>query len=187
VDGTFSVSRPVPLPIPPAVGAASDFSTRFHFPDQVSGGWRLPVTSSIGVELGVEWLGWSSNDRQPLNAGANQPLLPTPALENHWQDTVNVGVSVDWALNQQWKVMAGYAHHDTPVPDQFYSPVLPDADRHILSTGLAWADAKNQLSAGVSFSRHEDRTITNNSNPAFNGSYEMESLLWGIAYSRKFQ
>ena len=186
VDGRIEVTRPGPLPIPPFVGAPSDFSSRMHFPDQVSGAWHMPLLPGLGLELGAEWLGWSSNDRQPLDAGANQPLLQMSALEQHWKDTVNLGVSLDYALNDRWTLITGYTRLHTPVPDAYYFPVLPDADRHVVSTGFAWAEGPQRVSASVSFSRFEDGNITNNVNPAFNGKYELESSLWGIAYSRTF-
>ncbi|MFO1491874.1 MAG: outer membrane protein transport protein [Kiritimatiellia bacterium] len=167
-------------------GAPADFSSRLHFPDQVSGAWRMPLLPGLGLELGAEWLGWSSNDRQPLDAGANQSLLQMSALEQHWEDTVNLGVSLDYALNDRWTLITGYTRLHTPVPDACYYPVLPDADRHVVSAGFAWAEGPQRVSASVSFSRFEDGDIINNVNPAFNGKYELESSLWGIAYSRTF-
>ena len=187
VDGEIEVTRPVPLPLPPSVGAPSDFSSQMHFPDQVSGAWRMPLLPGLGLELGAEWLGWSSNDVQPLYAGANQSLLQTSALEQHWQDTVNLGVSIDYALNDRWTLMAGYTHHKTPIPDSYYNLVIPDADRHIASTGFSWAEGPQRFNAGVSFSRFADSNIADNMNPAFNGTYELESTLWGIAYTRTFR
>lgn len=187
VDGRVEITRPGALPLPPALGAPSDFSSRMHFPDQVSGAWRIPLMPGFGLEVGAEWLGWSSNDRQPLDTGANQALLQTPSLEQRWKDTVNLGVSIDVALNEQWTLVAGYTRHNTPVPDAFYNPVLPDADRHIVSTGVAWSEGVQRVNAGVSFSRFEDSHITDNINPAYNGTYELESTLWGIAYTRTFR
>ena len=147
----------------------------------------MPLLPGLGLELGAEWLGWSSNDVQPLYAGANQSLLQTSALEQNWQDTVNLGVSIDYALNDRWTLMAGYTHHKTPIPDSYYNPVIPDADRHIASTGFSWAEGPHRFNAGVSFSRFADSNIADNMNPAFNGTYELESTLWGIAYTRTFR
>ncbi len=186
LDGAVTATRPVPLPLPPAVGARSDFATRFHFPDQVSGGWRIPLSGTLGLELGVEWLGWSSNDRLPLDGGANQALFPAPALENKWKDTVNPGASLDWQCGERWRLLAGYAYHHTPVPDATYSPTLTDSDRHLLSAGAEWRAGAHRVSVGVSVSRPEDADITANANPAFLGRYEMESILWGLSYSRTF-
>ena len=186
LDGSVLATRPVPLPLPPAVGARSDFATRFHFPDQVSGGWRIPLAANLGLELGVEWLGWSSNDRLPLDGGANQALFPSPALENDWKDTVNPGASLEWRCAEHWHLLAGYAFHHTPVPDANFSPTLTDSDRHLLSAGAVWSAGAHRLSVGLSVSRPDDATITSNSNPAFLGRYELESTLWGISYSRTF-
>lgn len=172
---------------PPLPGLAKgDFETELAFPDIVTLGYGVEITKAFRVEADVEWLGWSCMDAQPLDAGANNALLAGRAVPYLWEDTWTFNVGADWAFTPEWTARAGYSFLESPVPEMTYSPILPDADRHVITVGLGWHNERNAVDAAWAFSIYDDRTIAANLVPGYNGSYEMASDLLTLSYRRSF-
>jgi long-chain fatty acid transport protein len=74
-----------------------------------------------------------------------------------------------------WRASAGYMYSENSVPNSYFMATIPDSDRHLFSVGLGksykhltW-DAAYQLGIGPS------RSVSGDTNPAYNGSYEFLS------------
>ena len=80
----------------------------------------------------------------------------------------------------------GYIFLQSPVPDETFSPILPDADRHVLSVGLGYKHGGHRFDLAYALSLFEDRHITNDQNPAYNGDYSLNANLFGITYGYAF-
>ncbi len=174
--------RGIPLPIP----AKDDFSSEINFPAIVGVGYGLTLSDTLRVELDVEWLEYSVNDTFPLEAPAyNSTVLPNEIV-NDWDDSWTVGVGADWQFADGWTLYAGYAFLESPIPDETYSPSIPDADRHAFSMGLGFETETYAVDLAYTGSIYEDRDISGNLNPGLNGEYETESHLFEVAYSCKF-
>lgn len=183
-DGDFSVSGAPPFV--PGAGRAGDASTDITFPDIVGAAYGIQVTEAVRVEAGVEWLGWSRYDVMDLDVGANRRLLAESRIRNDWNDTITCSVGADWAVSETWILRAGYAFIESPIPDETFSPILPDADRHVVALGVGWRRGAHAVDAAVTYNIYDDRTIRTHPNPALNGEYEMESDLFSVSYRRTF-
>ena len=66
----------------------------------------------------------------------------TDALHNmhaprHYKNTLTPRVGANYKISKVVSVMAGAAYDPTPAPNGFVSPELPDADRVLLTCGVA--------------------------------------------------
>ncbi len=154
----------------------ADFDTKIKFPNIFTLGYGLQLTDDIRVETMVEWLQWSSNDKQTLEIEG----LPPSTIENDWDDTFTIGVGGDWMLDENWVIRAGYAFIETPIPDSTITPLLPDADRHALSLGAGYRAGAHKVDVAYTFSIYDDR------DNAASGSYDIDSDLVGVTYSYSF-
>ncbi len=153
-----------------------DFKTTIKYPDSLSLGYGIQLTDEIQLEAMLEWLQWSVNKTQPIEAGTI-----TDQVSNNWNDTYTAGFSGSWAVSKDFVVRAGYAYIPSPIPDRTVTPLLIDEDRHALSIGLGYA-----FGSGHQFDLAYTHSIYNDREDTPSGSYEVDSNLLGMTYSMSF-
>ena len=189
-DGDFEINNlPATETPPPAlatVSPKSDFSTEIEYPAAAGVGYGVALTETVRVEADVEWLEWSCYDSMTLDVAGNQPLLSTSELRNDWDDSWTFGVAADWNFAPEWVFRAGYSFLESPIPDETFSPSIPDADRHVVTVGLGYTKGGHALQVAMANSFYEDRDVENNQNPTFNGDYELCAQLYSVSYGYSF-
>ncbi len=174
------------IPVPGAAAEESDFSTEIEFPAVAALGYGVDVTDALQVGVDVEWIGFSSYDALDLDAGANAALLASPSIPQDWEDTWTFGAGGRYVLGGGWVVRAGYKFLETPVPDETLAPTLPDADTHLLSAGVGYSSGRHAFDAAYAYAIYDDRAISGNANPAFDGTYSLETHFAAVSYRLSF-
>lgn len=189
-EGDFEAENlPAPAQLPPPLRVAtakSDFETDIEFPAVAALGYGIQVSDQLRCEANVEWIGFSSYDSLPLDAGPNAVLLPAAEVRQDWDDVWTFGIGADWRLDDRLTLRAGYLFIESPIPDETFSPTLPDADRHALSIGVGYRQGANALDLAYVYSLFEERDIRSNQNPAYDGEYDTASHILGVSWSRVF-
>jgi long-chain fatty acid transport protein len=188
-EGHFEISNTPPMPPGSPVTARSDFDSQIEFPAVAGLGYAWRCAPGVRVGADIEWLQFSTVDEMPLDIHNNNALLPPGAspMRQDWNDTWTAGLGVVWDLNDAWALRAGYIFLESPVPDETFSPTLMDGDQHVLTAGVTARLAAGQISAAGGFGLNEERTIRNNLNPAYNGTYDIEnSRFVAVAYAVAF-
>jgi long-chain fatty acid transport protein len=183
--GDFDINTVGPTPPggDPAFDAtSSDFSLDIKYPTILGVGYGMALTDTIRLEANLEWLEWSANDTQTADLGVNG----TQSAPQKWDNTFTIAVGGDWQFASGWVARAGYAFIETPIPDETIAPVLPDADRHVLSIGLGYAVGGHSFDVAYAYSIYDDRKVGNNQMTQFNGDYDIDSDLVGLTYSYSF-
>lgn len=180
-DGDFKLRGATPPGL-----ADSDFETEIDFPDIAVLAYGAEITESVRGEVAVEWIGWSSMKALPVDAGPNQPLAGPPSVPYDWDDTWTINAGFDWAFASQWIARAGYSYVPSPVPSRTFSPLLPDADRHIVALGLGYQDGRHAVDLVWTLNFVDDRTIAGNQVPPFDGVYEIDPQLIALSYRYLF-
>lgn len=106
---------------------------------------RISLVQRVGEAFELladaQWTEWSSVQELRVVRTNGVTLALTPeAWENSWR----YAVGANFKLNDAWKLKAGLAYDEAPVPDATRTPRLPDADRKWVSLGAQW-----QLNDGV--------------------------------------
>lgn len=181
-DGDFKVGNiPGPLASP-----CSDFSTTMKFPAVAGFGYGLQVTDKLKIAVDAEWVEFSRYDSLTLDIAENAALLPAAEIPEDWRDVWTYGIGVDWQFTEGLTLRAGYMYIESPIPDETLSPTLPDADRNVFSVGLGYKVGGHSLDVAYAYSLFDDRDISNNQNPAYEGDYDIASHLLGVSYSYAF-
>jgi long-chain fatty acid transport protein len=182
-DGDFSVSN-FPGGFP--VGApGSSFGSSITFPDIVSVGYGFQVNDRVRVGADVEWLQFSNFKTLPIEVGAPPPLVPT-SINQDWDDTFTFGIGGDWRINDAFTLRASYQYYMTPIPDETLSPTIPDSDQNVVTASVEYAWGRSRVELAYGLVLYNDRDITNNQNPAFNGHYEFAVHLFTAGYRFSF-
>ena len=185
-EGDFTIEN-----APPGLPAArSDFETEIRFPSIVAVGYDLQATERLRLEANVEWIEHSRNDAIGLDIGVNNPVLVSAlgstAVPQEWDDTVAVDIGGDYRLHDRCVLRAGWTWLPTPVPERTLSTTQPESDRHMVGVGIGLGSDDNMLDLAFNYGIAEDVTVTDNVNPAVNGTYEFTSTLLAVSYSRTF-
>jgi long-chain fatty acid transport protein len=164
------------------------FESKIRFPTIIGFGYGVELSEALRIEANLEWLEFSRFDSLPIGVPADvRALLQLPAeVREDWEDTITVGIGGTWDIGDGWWVRASYQYFETPVPEQTYSPEIPDASQHAIAAGIGYRKGRHRFEAAYSRVFYEDREITQNQNPAYLGRYEVEVHLISAAYGFSF-
>jgi len=181
-EGDLKVSNAV---VVPGGRIHTDLKSRIEFPTTLSAGYGVRVSDRVRLEANVEWLEFSRFEELNLEVPAALPGLTTRIRED-WDDTFTVGVGGSWEFADGWTLRISYQYFESPVPEQTYSPSIPDANQHAVTVGLRWQTGRHRFEAAYGRVFYEDRTIDSNQNAAYLGRYETEVHLVSLAYGFSF-
>jgi len=142
VDGTYDTSHPLLS----GGNGNGDITT----PGIIRLGTSVQVTEKVLVNAGVVYTMWSSYDELAINF--NPALLGTEASsvsEKDWDDVFRYQLGVEYALNEEWDLRAGYVYDTSPLQDDTVDYLVPANDRSIFSVGAGYE--KNNIFYDVSY------------------------------------
>jgi long-chain fatty acid transport protein len=139
----------------------------------VSGVVELPDTASVAaayqagrVELLADWTwtGWQSLQELEIVRDDGSMLSEVPLL---FEDTWRVGLGMNYALKDNWRLRLGTAYDKTPVQDAYRTPRLPDQDRIWAAAGVELKLGKGALDVGYAhlFVKDASSTLPNQELP----------------------
>ncbi len=175
-------------------------SLRRLFPDgRAKTSWNLPQTISLGA-------GWSPFYGLHLEADASKTLWSgmkaievtvVNSSDSHtyvqqgWKDTFTAKFGAELDIDDVL-LRAGYTIDQSPVPDQYLSPYLPDADWQGFSAGIGYRVSEGMdLDFSFMWIQFDNRTVVNSGleyavDPVtgapgyFNGAYTLSATVIGI-------
>lgn len=177
-SGTFELGN-----IPPGFPALpqSEFGSSITFPNIVGLSYGYEVNEKLRFGVDVEWLQFSKFDTLPLNVGQPFPLVPGE-IRQDWVNTFTFGVGGDWQFADQWIWRWSYQYYQTPVPDETFSPTIPDSNQNVVTTAIGYRFGRSALELAYGLVLYDDRTITTAQNPAYNGNYSLNVHLISASY-----
>lgn len=143
VDGTAFL---VPL------GLESAAFSSVTFPDMVNVGIAFKPRENIIVALEGDWVNWKSFRDIEISyasaaylAGLNAirarvggaPVSMTVIKEN-WRAVFALRAGLEWRYRPNMRMRIGYSFDPTPVDDVYFTPAIPDNDRHLFSAGWGY-------------------------------------------------
>jgi long-chain fatty acid transport protein len=119
----------IPFPVP-GLDQREAASANLHFPQHLMVGYSFRPVPDWNFEFDADWTDWDSLNTATLKKSSGNVAIPF-----NWQSSwlYEFGVTKHFG---DWKVSAGYVYSENSVPDQSFTPLVPDTDRHILSAGF---------------------------------------------------
>ncbi|MEY4387296.1 MAG: hypothetical protein RLY20_2579 [Verrucomicrobiota bacterium] len=185
-EGDFTVDNITATAAGFGVTPKSDFDTSIKFPTIIAAGYGVELSDKVRLEVAGEWVQFSNFKSLDIGAGNNAVLLPSTSIPENWNDTFTVGLGGDWKFADNWVMRFGYQFYESPVPDSTISPTIPDANQNVFTVGLGYHHGRHSLEVGYGLDFYDERKISNNLNPAFNGTYNMTVHLFSAAYRLNF-
>lgn len=167
----------------------SKVSTSLSTPDNFSLGVALQPANWVVLEADMQYVLWSSF--KALKLKFENSALPEQTLQQDWKNTYAFRCGLEFRLTDV--ILRGGWHFDqSPVPDAYVSPSLPDADRTGYSFGIGYKVAEGlQLDFAYLFVKFKDRTVTDSliphllprPDPYLNGTYTTSETVIGLSVS----
>ena len=182
LDGDFNIDNITPVAAFFGATPASQFNSKMRFPTIVALGYGVQVCETVRLGVDLEWLQFSRFESLDLGLGNNTFLLPDSSIDQDWKNTFTIGIGGDWQFAKHWVLRAGYQYYESPVPDATFSPTIPDANQNVFTIGLGFHTGRHSLEAAYGLDFYDNREITGNQTPAFNGKYDFTVHLMSFAY-----
>ncbi len=147
-----------------------------NHPRQIQIGLRYSPHSKISIEADVVWTQWSMVDYQTLQI--KDPMFQAALggkeikIKRDWKDTKQVKIGVEWKATDILTLRCGYFYDPTPIPDDTFDNMWPDADKKTYSLGAGLKFGKWQIDGVFQYTITEkDRVIGGESEP-LNETYD---------------
>lgn len=165
----------------------TDASATVDLPDFGSLSVFHQLNSAWAVMADVTWTNWSRFDE--LRVEFDNPAQPDAVTPENWDDSYRVAAGATYRHNDAWKFRAGIAYDESPVPDGFRTPRIPDEDRVWLSFGAQYKVSPNgSLDFGYThiFVDDPDLNLTSATAGNLRGSYDSSVDILAVQYSQGF-
>ncbi len=191
VDGNLNVTSPTGAPLVSA-GAEAEVT----LPETLYLGVFHSLNSKVDLLASARWTKWSRFKELRIKFDNGLPDSVTP---ENWDNTWTLSIGANYHLNSQWTLRAGYAHDESPVPDEDRTVRIPDSDRDWFTLGASYAPNANlTIDFGYAHLSGDDADISETTviaapptSPAvvtssLVGSYDGSADIFGIQLQYKF-
>ena len=147
-------------------------SVELELPDSAILSLEHSFGTDFEVLADIAWTGWSSVRELRVVRDSGVTLSDTP---ERWKDTWRYALGGVYSINDSWKLRAGIAYDEAPVPDSTRTARLPDADRKWVAIGTQWSVTPQMvIDAGYAHLFSDDSRISQSA-----GSIPANALLAG--------
>src|SRR5690606_10835171 len=89
-------------------------------------------TPDWNFEFNIEWTDWDRLNAPTLHLSesASAPLV------FNYESSFMYEFGVTRKFGNGWSVSAGYIYSENSVPNEAFSPLVPDSNRHVMSVGF---------------------------------------------------
>jgi len=134
----FTVATPLgPFQVP-GMESEQDAGGSLRFPQFVTLGYSYRPAPGWNLEIGAEWTDWNAVNELTVH----RQNADTVSVPFHWRSNwiYQAGVTRSWTNG--WHASLGYMYAEKVVPEDTFSPSVPDYDRHVFSGGFGYTGTR---------------------------------------------
>lgn len=130
----------------------------------------FPLTTIVGIsyrptpkwnlEFDANYTDWSSLGTTTIRQAPEDYVPDKPTLILNWQPSWMYEFGVTRYFDSGWRVSAGYAYNENSVPNNYYTPLAADLDRHFFSAGLGYEGKRFDFDLAYQFGYGPAHTVT---------------------------
>lgn len=145
----------------------------FDFPLTVAFGFSWRPTPDWNLEVNADYTDWSCLDSVMIRqfAPAPFPIRQNIPVTLEWEASWIYSVGLTRFLDHGWRVSAGYAFNESSVPDDYYSPLAADLDRHFVAVGVGRRGTRMDFDLTYQFGYGPAHTVTGSQPPSQPGLF----------------
>jgi long-chain fatty acid transport protein len=144
------------------------------------GGVEVPGPAVLGISVAYTFgpatidLTWEKNfwsEYENLEFKYDSPIshpvlnaVFVPPISKNWKDSDSYRIGLDYELNSDVTLMAGFAYDETPIPEDTLNFELPDSDSWLYSLGVRYRVSEEmEIGMAYLYDYKESRTVVNGS------------------------
>lgn len=159
-NADFSVPNSAALLTSTGLFTDSDISAEVTMPEMASLSAYHQINESLALMADFTWTNWSVFEE--LRVKYANPSQPDSVTTQNWEEAYRGALGLSYAMNERFSLKAGLAYDQSPVPDEFRTPRVPDNDRSWISFGVSHKAMENlSLDFGYSHLFVKDSKINN--------------------------
>ncbi len=161
------------------------FDTQLPIPQVASFGlgWRL---GDVTLQFDLNYTVWNTVDSLRFNFTQNTSALQNIHAPRHYRNTLTPRLGANYKISRIVSVMVGGAFDPTPVTNNYVSPDLPDANRGIVTCGVAVKPLRGfTIMAAFEGTGSAKRAGTYEFG-GFNGTYQTQAVTTGFGIYYNF-
>lgn len=172
-----------------ALNYNSDVASKITMPPQLLAGISFAPNEKLTLEFDIDWRGWSQFDT--IRIRFKDKRVNRVDLNANWKDTITYRVGMDYKLNDNVSLRAGYAYDPSCIKNNRLDPLVPDSDKHAITVGFGYRwkkwtfDISNMALFFETASTHTAKAGFNNMFD-FDAKYRTFANLTSISLSYKF-
>ena len=157
----------------PVPGRVESAGAEMDFPQQMVAGYSFRPTPKWNLEFNADWTDWDTLNTVSLNQTGPLALAPVP-LPFNYQASLLYEWGVTRYFERGWSVSGGYIYSQNSIPSAFFSPSVPDSDRHVFSLGVGRQYEHLRWDAAYQFAWGPGREVAS-ADPSATGRYSFNS------------
>jgi len=182
-EGDTSYNPGFPIPEAPTTGSVD-------FPQIISAGVSFRPTTNWNIEVNVDYTDWNTLNTVVLEGTSAIFPFDLP-LQFDWQESWFVELGVTRSFENGWFVSGGYFYSSETVPNDSFTPAIPDTVLHVASFGVGHQGEKWRWAAAFQMIIGPDREVTDGQfNPftgeSANGKYQFIVPALSLSVGRHF-
>jgi long-chain fatty acid transport protein len=137
------------------------------------------------LELDVTRQEWSVFETMALNFWPNHGQVQDKIVPQYWNDIYKYKVGFEYRWSKKWSYGLGYFYDESPVPDKYAAPLLPDSNRNGFTGGINWQGRKFGVQSYLMYLPFQTKHVPADT-PFIPGTYKAHAYLGGLSVSYKF-
>ena len=137
------------------------------------------------LEVDVTRQEWSVFDTLTMNFWPNHGQVQDKVVPQNWKDINKYKIGFEYRLSDKWSYGLGYFYDESPVPDEYASPILPDSNRNGFTGGVNWQGKKFGLQSYLMYLPFQNKNVPATT-PFLPGTYKAYAWLGGLSVTYKF-
>jgi len=134
--------------------------------------FQFPLTATFGVswrptpkwnfEFDADYAGWDSFGTVTIHQNNTPPfpLQQNIPVKFGWHDSWNYEIGATRYFDNGWHASAGYVFSENSVPNDFYTPLAADMDRHFISFGVGHTGQRMDFDVTYQFGYGPHHTVS---------------------------
>jgi long-chain fatty acid transport protein len=165
----FDVATPFGPVRVPGTKTRQDADAEIQLPQNIVFGYSFRPADDWNIEFNLDWTDWESLDTVYIH----QQRTGAAPVPFNWRSSFLYEVGVTKKFSNGFLASAGYVFSEKSVPNESFSPAIPDSDRHIFSAGFGQRNEHLNWFLAYQYTYGPKRTIDQNT--VADGDYRFNS------------
>ncbi len=141
----------------PAAGidAEERAALNLPFPKSAVIGYSFRPREHWNLEANLEWTDWSVLDTVTMRRDQSGD----EELVFQWEESIVYKAGVTRYFENDFHISVGYMFSENTVPDDHYTPAVPEDDRHLGMAGVGWSNGDVSWNLGYQFGYSSTRRV----------------------------